>query len=118
MAEPAQAVQNSTTSKSSVTAEKVDAGGVFGSLALRTNINLASRHWKGAVKKMHLDGDRVSRCGSRNGSCSSGVKLLADLIGRLDGKPVDAGLLDDVNRYVNSNIRYTSDRQVFGRSEH
>ncbi|WP_108881864.1 transglutaminase-like cysteine peptidase [Anderseniella sp. Alg231-50] len=97
---------------------KVNAGGIFGSLELDTNINLASKHWFRALRKMRKDTALVSSCSAHNRQCRKAVRLLSAIIGQSKHKPVDGNLLDQVNRYVNRHIRYTSDRKVFGRNEY
>lgn len=101
-----------------VPGSRVDAGGVFGSLALSTNINLASRHWAGVVRKMRKDADLVADCVSDSSKCRQSVRLLSGFIERNKGKPVDSALLDRVNRFANRGIRYSSDRKVFGFDEY
>lgn len=116
--DPVFAAQDSTTADPAVAVTRVDAGGVFGSLALSTNINLASRHWTGALRKMRRDAGLVADCPPQKDGCKRSVRMLSRFIHQAKGKPIGAGLLDDVNLYTNRNIRYTSDRKVFGRNEY
>ncbi len=118
LVEPAVAAKSTANVKRPVLAQKVDAGGVFGSLALSTNINLASKHWIGALRKIRRDSKLVANCRVDNRNCKSGGRLLSGVIEKLNGRPVNAKLLDEVNRRINRSIRYTSDRRAFGRNEY
>lgn len=115
---PALAASSPKSLNRSEIAVKVNAGGIFGSLEVDTNINLASKHWLMALRKMRRDTALVNRCSAHNSQCRKAVRLLSAIIDQSRRKPVDGNLLDQVNRYVNRHIRYTSDRKVFGRNEY